>query len=202
MEKQVIITLGREYGSGGLQIAEMLGERLGIKVYSKNIFDELGKFFKIETEELEKYDETPRIMGLTRKVNGFSNSAAEHVVEMERTFIKSRADAGESFLVIGRCGIKAVLEHPCVLIRIFVEADSDFKIRRIKEEHDLESDKQAQKLMHLEDARRRTYHDEFCHGVKWGDRSSYDIIVKSNKLGIEGTVDWLESYVRMRVERA
>ena len=200
MEKQVIITIGRESGSGGLEIAQKLSERLGITLYEKNIFEALGEHFDIDTTELKRFDEAPRFKGFTRKVNGYSNSAAEQVVELQRAFIKAKADEGKSFVIIGRCGIKAVLDHPCTLIRIFVEADKDFKIQRTKAEQGFKDDRQALKFMNWVDIRRRSYHDQFCDGVKWGERSSYDIIVKSNKLGIDRTVDWLESYVRMRLE--
>lgn len=200
MKKQIIITVGRERGSGGLEIAEKLGQRLGIQVYAKNIFEQLGEHFDIDTAELQKFDEAPRIMGFTRKVKGFSNSAEEQVVELQREFIKAKADEGKSFVILGRCGIKAVLDYPCLLIRVFVEADKDFKLGRVMAEEGFKDEKHALKYMNWVDVRRRSYHDQFCTGVKWGDRSSYDIIVKSNKLGIDKTVDFLESYVRMRME--
>lgn len=199
MEKQVIITIGRESGSGGLEIAQKLGERFGIEVYDKNIFEHIGEHFDIDTSELKKFDELPRWKGVTRKVNGYSNSPAEQVVEMQREFIKAKADEGKSFVILGRSGIKAVLNYPCLLIRIFVEADKDFKIGRVMAEQGFAEERQAVKYMNWVDLRRRSYHDQFCT-VKWGDRSSYDIVVKSNKLGIDGTVDLLERYVRMRMD--
>lgn len=199
MDKQVIITVGRECGSGGLEIAKKLGQRLGITVYEKNIFKDIGEHFDIDTSELTVYDEVPRFLGLTRKVKGFSNSAAEQVVELQREFIKAKADEGKSFVILGRCGIKAVLDYPCLLIRIFVEADTDFKVGRVMAEQGFTEENQALKYMKWVDVRRKAYHDQFCH-VKWGERSSYDVIVKSNKLGVDRSVDWLESYVRMRLE--
>lgn len=201
MDKQLIVTVGRECGSGGLEIAQKLGERLGITVYERNIFKDIGEHFNIDTSELKYFDELPRWKGVTRKVNGFSNSPAEQVVEMQREFIKAKADEGKSFVILGRCGIKAVLDHPCTLIRIFVEADTDFKVGRVMAEQGFAEEGQALKYMKWVDVRRRSYHDQFCT-VKWGDRSSYDIIVKSNKLGIDRTVDWLADYIRMRLEDA
>ncbi len=199
MNKQVIVTIGRESGSGGLEIARKLGEKLGITVYEKNIFKDIGEHFNIDTSELKNFDEQPRFMGLTRKVKGYSNSAEEQVVELQREFIKAKADEGKSFVILGRCGIKAVLDHPCTLIRIFVEADEKFKIGRVMADQGFHNETQAMRYMKWVDMRRRAYHDQFCT-VKWGDRSSYDIVVKSNKLGIDGTVEWLAQYVRMRLE--
>lgn len=200
MDKQLIITIGRECGSGGLEIARRLGERLGINVYEKNIFKEIEDYFDVDTSELRDFDEKPRFKGITRTVNGYSNSAAEQVVELQREVIKAKAEEGESFVILGRCGIKALLDYPCVLVRIFVEADEDFKIGRVMAEQNLPDEAHARHYMKLVDANRRAYHDQFC-SVKWGERSTYDIVVKSSKLGIDKTVDWLESYVRMRLEQ-
>ncbi len=197
MEKQVIITVGREAGSAGMEIARKLGEILGITVYDKNIFEHMGEQFDIDTTNLEKFDETPRKKGITRKVNGYSNSPEEQVVELQREFLKSKADAGESFVILGRAGIKALLNHPCLLVRVFITADEDFKIARVMD-HIGCNKLQAQKYLTWADNRRRNYHNQFCH-VKWGDPASYDIIVKSNKMGIEGTAEMLADYVRRRM---
>ena len=91
MEKQVIITIGRETGSGGLEVARNLGEKLGITVYDKNIFDGIGEKFDIDTANLEKFDETPRKRLVTRRVGAYSNSPEEQVVELQREFLKSKA---------------------------------------------------------------------------------------------------------------
>lgn len=197
MEKQVIITVGRETGSGGLEVARRLGEIMGIKVYDKNIFDGIGEQFNIDTAALEKFDETPRKKLVTRKVNGYSNSPEEQVVELQREFIKSRAEAGESFIVLGRAGIKALLDFPCLLIRVFVTADEEFKIDRIQKQADFNR-LQAINYISWMDTRRKNYHNQFCH-VKWGDPASYDIIIKSNKLGLPGSADMLADYVRRRM---
>lgn len=197
MDKQVIITVGRESGSGGLEIARKLGEELGIVVYDKNIFEGLGEHFDIDATELEQYDEKPR-KGISRKVRGYSTSPEEQLVDMQREFLKAKADEGQSFIILGRCGIKALLDYPCTLIRIFVEADTKFKVARIMEQAGFSTEIQALSFMKWSDTRRKTYHDQFC-SVKWGDRNSYDIVIKSNKLGLDGSAKWLAEYVRMRL---
>lgn len=197
MEKQVIITVGRETGSAGLEIARKVGEKLGITVYDKNIFDGIGEKFDIDTAALEKFDETPRRKLVTRKVNGYSNSPEEQVVELQREFLKSKADEGESFIILGRAGIKALLDYPCLLIRVFITADEEFKIARVQNQAGF-SRLQAVNYMAWMDNKRRNYHNQFCH-VKWGDPASYDIIIKSNKLGVDGSADMLADYIRRRM---
>jgi len=199
MEKQVIVTVGREAGSGGLEVARRLAEKLGIIIYDKNIFEHIGERFNIDTTNLQKYDETPRVKGLTRKVRGFSNSPEEQVVEMQRQFLREKAEEGQSYVILGRAGIKPLLDFPCLLIRVFVKADTEFKVARVMEEQGYD-EKQALKYMSWVDLKRKSYHNQFCH-VKWGDPTSYDIVLKSNKLGIEGTADFLADYVRRRMEQ-
>ncbi len=197
MEKQVIITVGRETGSAGLEVARKLGEILGITVYDKNIFEGIGEKFDIDTSALEKFDETPRKKLVTRKVGAYSNSPEEQVVELQREFLKSRADRGESFIILGRAGIKALLDYPCLLIRVFITADDEFKIERVKEQAGFNR-LQAANYITWMDNKRRNYHNQFCH-VKWGDPASYDVVLKSNKLGAEGTAEFLADYVRRRM---
>jgi len=199
MEKQVIITVGREAGSGGLEVARKLAEKLGITIYDKNIFEHIGERFNIDTTNLQKYDETPRVKGITRTVKGFNNSPEQQVVEMQRQFLLEKAQEGQSYVILGRAGIKPLLDFPCLLIRIFVKADTDFKVARVMAEQGYD-EKQALKYMSWVDFKRKSYHNQFCH-VKWGDPTSYDIILKSNKLGIDGTVDFLADYVRRRMEQ-
>ena len=199
MDKQVIITVGREAGSGGLEVARKLAENLGITIYDKNIFEHIGERFNIDTTNLQKYDETPRVKGLTRKVKGFSNSPEEQVVEMQRQFLLEKAQEGQSYVILGRAGIKPLLNFPCLLIRVFVKADTEFKVARVMEEQGYD-ERQALKYMSWVDLKRKNYHNQFCH-VKWGDPGSYDIMLKSNKLGIEGTAEFLTDYVRRRMEQ-
>ena len=199
MEKQVIISVGREAGSGGLEIARRLADKLGITIYDKNIFEEISERFDIDTTELRKYDEAPRVKGITRSVKGYSNSPEEQVVEMQRQVLLEKAQEGQSYVILGRVGIKPLLDFPCLLIRVFVTADTEYRIARIMAEQNM-NEKQAAKYMNWVDLKRKSYHNQFCH-VKWGDPDSYDIVLKSNKLGLEGTVDFLADYVRRRMEQ-
>lgn len=199
MEKQVIVTIGRESGSGGLEIARKLGERLGVIVYDQNIFEHIGERFNMDTSKLQKYDETPRMKGLTRTVNGYSNSVEEQVVELQRKFIREKAEEGESFVILGRAGIRPILDYPCILIRIFIKAEPEFRVERVMVDQGMDK-KHAEKYMNWVDLKRKSYHNQFCH-VKWGDPDSYDVVIKSDKLGIDGTVDILEDYIRKRMEK-
>ena len=82
MEKQIIISIGREHGSEGHKIAELLAQKLDFPLYDKNFFEEIGKTGGIDTNDFSKYDEVPRKFFFSRTVNGHSNSPEENVAEI------------------------------------------------------------------------------------------------------------------------
>ena len=196
MEKQVLITVGREFGSAGHIIGEKLSERLGIHFYDRKIMDELGKNIHLDDEEIAKYDEKPKSRLFSRTVNGFSNSIEDILFDMQCDFIKNKADAGESFVLVGRCG-EMVLGNYDNHISIFILGDKEEKINRVMEVYSLNRD-EAYEKMRRHDKARKAYHNSRCEG-KWGDSRTYDVCVNSSKLGIERTVDMLEAYVKRRL---
>lgn len=112
MSDQLIITLGREFGSGGHAIAEELSRRLGITLYDHNLLDAVAAEMNVDVSELRKYDEKPRRLFLSRNENGFSSSAEENVAFLQFHYLKERAEAGESFIVVGRCAESVLRDYP------------------------------------------------------------------------------------------
>lgn len=196
MEKQIFVTIGREFGSAGHIIGETLAKRLGINFYDRKIMDEIAKQNNISDKELAKYDEKPKSRLFSRTVNGYSNSLEDILFEMQCKFINDKADAGESFVLIGRCGEK-VLGNRDGHISIFVLGDKEEKIARVMDVYSLDRDK-AYEMMRSHDKFRKAYHNSRCES-KWGDSRTYDLCINSSKLGVETTVDLLEDYVKTRV---
>ncbi len=199
MNKQVIISIGREFGSGGHAIAESLSKRFRLPVYDHNILREIAGEKKLDHKELELYDEVPKSRLLSRTVRGYSNSPEENIANMQFEFLRKLSERGTSFIVVGRCAESVLKDFPG-LISIFILADSEAKIERIRKIGGL-SRASAQAAIYNHDRSRKTYHNYYCVG-KWGDSRNYDICVNSTKLGIEGTADMLEAYIRRRMELA
>lgn len=108
MEKQVMISISREFGSGGRQIAEKVAEDLGLPLYDRNLLDAIAKEKDVDAEHLQKFDEKPRNPILSRSVSGYSNSMEENLVKMQFEYLQKKADSGESFVVLGRCAETAL----------------------------------------------------------------------------------------------
>lgn len=195
MAKQLIISLGREFGSGGHVIAEALAKRFDLPLYDNNLLDHVTEERNLEKGSLHQYDEKPRRILMYRKVRGHSSSPRENVANMQFEYLQRMAREGKSFVVVGRCSETKLREFPC-LITLFILGDKDAKTKRVMEKYKL-TEEQAQQMMKAEDAKRKNYHNYFCEG-KWGDSRNYELSVNSSKLGIERTVDLLESYIRER----
>lgn len=151
----------------------------------------------MDSSAVERYDEKPKKSIVYRTVNGFSNAPGDAVAHMQFQYLRERAQAGDSFLVVGRCAEDVLKEYPG-MISIFVLADTWFKVERIMTRGGI-SREEALLLMEHRDRVRKTYHNQYCKG-KWGDSRSYHLTINSAKLGIEGTADILEQYIRARIE--
>lgn len=195
MGKQLIITVGREFGSGGHIIAAKLAEHFGIQLLDSNILAEVAKKSNTSEEYLKKYDESARNLFFSRTVNGFSNSPEEIIAQMQFDYIKQKSDAGESFVVIGRCADYILRENPA-LVRVFVLGDTEAKIKRTAEREGISEDK-AKIRMEQADKRRKYFHNTHSEN-KWGDSRSYDITVNSSKLGLDSTAELLIKYIELR----
>lgn len=194
MAKQLIISVGREYGSGGHIVAANLAKHFGLPLLDSNILADIAKEKNTSEEYLRKYDESARSLFFSRTVNGFSNSPEEIVAQMQFDYIKAKADSGESFVVIGRCSDYILRENPG-LVRIFILGDEEAKVKRTMERENLTEDK-AKSLMEQCDKRRKYFHNTHTEN-KWGDSRSYDITVNSSKLGLDGTTELLVKYIEL-----
>lgn len=196
MERQLIITVGREYGSGGHEIAKMLAEHYQLPLYDNNILKNIGSEKNLDIRELERYDENPKNPFLARTVRGYSNSPEENTAQMQFEYIRQKAAAGESFVILGRCAESVLKDNPN-RISLFILGDMDQKILRIMERHELSREK-AQQMIEQHDKKRKWYHNHYCT-VKWGDSRNYDLSINSSRLGIEETARMIIRYIDQRL---
>lgn len=198
MGKQLIISLSREYGSGGHFIAAQLAKRFGLPIYDHNLLDEVAREKGFNVQKLNKYDELPKKKFLSRSVRGFSNSPEENIAMMQFDFLRDKAKSGESFVVVGRCS-ESVLQDYEGLISIFIIGDREAKIKRVENVRGF-SRKAAEEAIARHDKTRRDYHNHYCD-IKWGDARHYELCMNSSKLGLERTIDFIETYIKERTEK-
>ena len=184
MAEQIIIAIGREFGSGGHEIAEKLSELYGIKLYDKNILQNIAEAKNVDVASYEKYDEVPKKMIFSRTVKGLSNSMEENIAQLQFRYLEDKANAGESFVVVGRCAETMLKYHPALVERIM-------RIYELTRE-------EAESFIFRSDRKRKDYHNYYCK-IKWGDSRNYDVCVNSSRLGEEETVLMLKEYIDKRI---
>ncbi|MEE0867630.1 MAG: cytidylate kinase-like family protein [Clostridia bacterium] len=192
MDKQIIITIGREYGSAGHFIAEKLAEKLGIKLYDRLFIENSSEEIGYSREIMEKYDEKPVNVLAYKKIGNHSNSIELNVQEKVAEFIRSKADKGESFVVVGRCSDE-IFRHNKNAIHIFIMGDYEEKLHRIMTLYKL-SEAKAKEKIKKHDKKRKAYHNRYS-SVKWGDSRGYHLCINSSAAGIDNTVDILCDYI-------
>ena len=197
MKKQMIISVGREYGSYGHAIAERLAVIFDIPLYDNNLLCHIAEEKEMDHDSIKKFDGKPRNKFLHRKVSGYSSSPEENLAQMQFDYIRKMAEEGKSFVIVGRCAETKLRDFPA-LISIFILGRKEEKIKNVMKTLDLDEES-AKQLMQREDWKKKTYHNYYCKG-KWGDARNYDLTVDSGRLGVEGTVDFLADYIRRRMQ--
>lgn len=197
MEKQLIISVSREYASSGHLIAEKLAERFSLPLYDKNLLHEIAEMKSVNANKLLKYDEIPRNKIFSRSVRNYNNSPEENIAQMQFEYLKKKARAGESFVIVGRCS-ESVLKEFDSLVSIFVLADMDSKIKKVVDTQNI-SEEEAKVVVVRQNKARKAYHNYYCT-EKWGDSRNYDISINSSRLGVERTADILEEYIKERLK--
>jgi cytidylate kinase len=199
--KKTIITIGRQFGSGGHEIGATIAQDLGINLYDKEMLKRAAKESGLCEELFETHDEKPTYSFLYSLVMD-SYSAATHngmplnhqlFLEQYNT-IKKLAEEN-SCVLIGRCADYALADNPDA-IHIFIYADFDERVRRISRMYDM-TISEAKDIIKKNDKKRASYYNYYTNKV-WGDAKSYDLCIDSSKLGIGGTAKAIEDYVKLK----
>lgn len=198
MKDQIIVTIGREHGSGGYYIARLLAERLGVPLYDKEILEGVIEKSGYDHALVDQMDEKPVNLFFSRRIGAFSNSLEANVAEHTFALIREKAEKGESFVVVGRCAEQVLYDNPNV-VRVFVYSDSESKLRRIMETDGV-SVQEASNIIRTVDRERKAYHNYYCD-TKWGDCRGYDLAINSGKIGVSASADALLRYVRAFMEQ-
>lgn len=199
-----IYTIGREFGSCGKLVGEKLAERLGIKLYDKELLQQAAKDSGFCAEILENHDEKPTNSFLyslvmdTYSSGSFSSAPFLDMPLNHKVFlaqfesIKKIAER-ESCIIVGRCADYALTaEKKC--LNIFVHADLEDRIKQVSERMDITENK-AKDLCLKKDKQRASYYNYYT-SKKWGDSRSYDLCLNTSKIDIDSCVDIIIQFMK------
>lgn len=203
-EKKLIITIGRQYGSGGADTGKRLSEELGIGFYDKNILrmnsDESGikeSYFHLADEKAGNKLLYKIISGLKPDKSapsyGSDLISADNLFRFQSEVIRKLAQE-ESCVIIGRCA-NYVLAGTEGLVRIFLYADMATREARILSK-DLYEPKEVEKNIRRIDRERRDYH-RYYTGNDWENLNDYDLLINTSNIGVNGAVKMIKDYLRM-----
>lgn len=200
-----IITIGRQFGSGGREIGKKLAEELEIDFYDQEMLDRAAKESRLCKEIFESHDEKPTNSFLYSLVMdtyslGYSSGSFTDMPLNHKVFlaqfdaIKKMAEEGPCVFV-GRCADYA-LEANDNLLSVFIHADIESRTKRIARDFQL-TDSKAKEMILKTDKKRANYYNYFTN-KKWGDATSYHYCFCSSKLGIDGTVEAIKDMINIR----
>ena len=189
MDKRLVITIGRQCGSGGRRIGQMLAEQLGIKCYDKEILNRAAKESGLAAELFETHDEKPTSSFLYSLVMdtyslGYTSSSymdmpINHKIFLAQFDTIKKLASEESCIIVGRCADYALADDPNAF-SVFITGDN-----------------KAKDIMIKTDKKRSSYYNYYS-SKRWADSRSYDMCVNSTKLGLEGSVELIKTYAKIK----
>jgi cytidylate kinase len=198
-EDKFVITISRQFGTGGHEIGAELARRLGVKLLDKQILNEVASRMEAVEDAVEKIEARNPLWrdDFTNFYRTYMANAEYNGMEQEQTsrkLFRAQADAirriadEESCIIIGRCGFDIFANHPNAL-KIFIHSTMDVRKRRIAEKYDI-SESDAAAMIVDNDYSRELYTKTFT-GRDWKDATNYDISLDVRKFGVNGAVDFL-----------
>lgn len=201
MDDKVIITIGRQFGSGGHEIGKMLAEELGYKLYDKELLKLQAENSGIAEKVLESYDETPTnsllysiVMDVYPSMNYIGSSLSQQIYQSQFDAIRKLQETGDC-VIVGR-GADYVLRDYSRLVTVFIQADINKRAARVAEYEKISPDK-AKDMIIKADKKRANFYN-FQTEKKWGAASSYQLTLDSGAIGYEGAVEIIKDFVALR----
>ncbi len=199
-----IITIGRQFGSGGHEIGQMLADRLEIPLYDHRLVSMAAEALNLREDTVRKVDESGLKMFLTNysvgpasymdfvNATSYMQSLNDNVYRQQAEIIKTLAGEGPC-VIIGRCADYVLRDFPGC-INVFICADKEDRIKRIAQRYDLTERKAAEKIRKTD--RERRYYYELHTGLEWGSIESHQALLNVSLLGRDNTVRLLEMMYR------
>jgi len=208
MNDNLIITIGRQLGSGGKEAGRLLSEQLGIKYYDKELIllasqqSGVGKEFFEQADEKTKHGILSGYFGfrsglMTSMPSGYMKLSNETLFKIQSDVIRDIAEK-ESCIFVGRCADYILRDYPN-LTSVFICANLQDRVKQISGDQSL-TQKEATSLIEQTDKKRAGYYNYFSDKT-WGMASSYDLCVNSSVYGIKETSEFILNFVTNRLRK-
>ena len=180
-----VITISREYGSGGRYIGKLIADKLGIKLYDKEFIEKVALETGLSQEYIEKNEQKRDLVASLNNGYYFGLDNSDELFLKESELIKEIADK-ESCVIVGRCA-NFILNDKKNVIKVFVYSDMDSKIKRATEFYGLSKSNAEKEIRNID--KLRANHYKYYTEKDWKDFSNYDVCVNSDFAGVEGAAE-------------
>ena len=183
-KKHIVITISREYGSGGRYIGKLVSQKLGLKLYDKEIITKLSETTGLSTEYIKAHEQKTNILDNLNNGYYYNLNNNDELFIKESNLIKELAQ--ESCVIIGRCA-DYILKDQKNVTKIFIYSDMKNKIKRATKYYKLNkktAEKEINKINKL-----RSNHYKHYTGETWNNPENYDLCINSDTLGVEDTAE-------------
>lgn len=201
---KTIITIGRQYGSGGRVIGQKLAQEYQIPFYDKDLLKKAAQESGFCEELFENYDEKPTTSFLYSIVmdpyamgynsNSFELPLNHKVFLAVFDVIKQIANEGPC-VIVGRCADYALADYNN-LLKVFICADMEDRMKRVQELYDVPESKVKEQISRI-DKQRSSYYNYYTN-KKWADIKSYDLSVNTSQFGVDGTIDLIKRAIALK----
>ena len=199
-----VITIGRQYGSGGRELGQILAKKLGFEFYDEELVTMAAEKNKMHKDILRAVDEKATKSLLYTLVTGsdlrFMNSSIQYEMPIndklfitQSEIIKNLADKS-SCVIVGRCADYVLRDSAQKCLHLFIYADLEDRIKRISQKYDLTPEKAKDKIHKIQKSRKAYYN--YYSNREWGNVSNYDLCVNTGKLGLEKAADVICEFVK------
>lgn len=190
--KHIVITIAREYASGGRYIGKLVAEKLGIKLYDKEFIYKVAKETGLSEKYVEDNEQKRETLAAINSgyYSGVNNS--DELFIKESNLIKDVADK-ESCVIVGRCA-DFILKDRKDVLKVFVYSDMNSKIERAVKYYNIDKNKAEKEIKHID--KLRANHYKYYTDKEWKNQENYDICINSDALGIENAVELICKLVK------
>lgn len=203
-----VITIGRQYGSGGRELGQILAKNLGFEFYDEELVTMAAEKNKMHKDILRAVDEKATKSLLYTLVTGsdlrFFNTSTQYEMPIndklfitQSEIIKNLADKS-ACVIVGRCADYVLRDSAQKCLHLFVYADLEHRIQRICQKYDLTPEKAKDKINKIQKSRKAYYN--YYSNREWGNVSNYDLCVNTGTLGLQKAAEVIEEFVKKATE--
>ncbi len=200
MERQIVVTIGRSFGSNGRRIGDKLARELGIHFYDRNLIERAAKESGIDWKTMGKGDEKliGRVIKFVPGLEFVQDNPNEKIYRAQEETIRRIVKSGESCVIVGR-GADYVLRNRPEVLKVYIYAPFSIRVETVMERYNF-SEEEAEKVVRYMDKTRKNYYEYFTDN-NWDQKEGKDMLIDSSEFGVDGTFGLLKAAVECKMKK-